>query len=321
MKHSSKWLISVLLIALVVISGCSKTEESDTTSLEVSELSDKQKDETDRDKALSVHGFLNITKQNESYELTSEDGSSSIPLLFEHTLPDVEAGSGSELRVVGSIKTDEQIAVLKVDRVEIMKVAQNTKETDWFTVENVLEDKERFLNKTITVSGRLPQTSSKDKQGNTVQKLLDKVIDEYIVLEGENMDIGNCTAWVRGTITSISQEVSLTISDYHLLEQFYAHDAFEETDSPASLTVDKLISSKDNYLNQTISITGRLPQTLIEDKQGNMVQVLWDDSLEQYVILEDKAVKDGDCKARVTGIVTNVDEEVRLQLISYEVLQ
>lgn len=59
---------------------------------------------------------------------------------------------------------------------------------------------------------------------------------------------------------------------------------------------DKLIQN-----NTEVIVSGNLPQALIQDKNGNEVQVLWNSTTSEYIILQGFSIPFGGCTAQATG--------------------
>ncbi|MBF0580409.1 hypothetical protein IM774_11660 [Erysipelotrichaceae bacterium RD49] len=62
---------------------------------------------------------------------------------------------------------------------------------------------------------------------------------------------------------------------------------------------DKLIQN-----NTEVIVTGNLPQALIQDKNGNEVQVLWNSTTSEYIILQGFSIPFGGCIAQATGTLS-----------------
>lgn len=87
-------------------------------------------------------------------------------------------------------------------------------------------------------------------------------------------------------------------------------------------TVDEVYAKQDELVDsdQLITVDGLLPQTVIQDKSGKDVQVLWDPDLKQYLILSGFKIPFGGCEAQATGRLTrNENGELVLNMtyISY----
>lgn len=79
----------------------------------------------------------------------------------------------------------------------------------------------------------------------------------------------------------------------------------QQTPQNAPSSVDKVIEYASNYIStqQEVWVQGNLPQSLLQDADGNMVAVLYNDSNSQYIIL-DGQVNINSSRAVATGTLS-----------------
>lgn len=84
-----------------------------------------------------------------------------------------------------------------------------------FSVNEVLNKPEKFLDKKIAVYGSLPQSITLDHSGNPNTVIFNENSDNFIVLKGKSINFGGCHAVVKGTLTSNGIDLILDVEDYY----------------------------------------------------------------------------------------------------------
>ncbi len=89
-----------------------------------------------------------------------------------------------------------------------------------------------------------------------------------------------------------------------------------EEEDPASTVQDTSLSVDQVYENQgdliahktPITVDGILPESLVSDGSGKEVQVLWNEDLKEYILLEGFTIPFGGCTAQVSGTLSRNGE-------------
>ncbi|MCR0613020.1 zinc ribbon domain-containing protein [[Clostridium] innocuum] len=84
-----------------------------------------------------------------------------------------------------------------------------------YSVDDVLNNPEKFLDKKIAIYGKLPQSITYDHSGNPNPAIFNETTDNFIVLKGEKITIGGCDAIVKGTLTSNGIDLILDVEDFY----------------------------------------------------------------------------------------------------------
>lgn len=102
-----------------------------------------------------------------------------------------------------------------------------------------------------------------------------------------------------------SSRSSLSPSSSESGQQDLLKDA-AKTVQEETINVDEAYQKADSLItDQTpVTITGQLPQTTIRDKAGNQVAVIWNNQVNEYIILDGFEIPFGGCPAQVSGTLT-----------------
>ena len=325
-------IVLIVVVVVLIIAGIMFLTKPKDIEIEANDLADliaeKQADKYYSDN-LYVRGYLyrdpSKTANEEGYFILVSDlndvndsGLTDQMILFSYDKGlDEDLGTGSEITVQGNLRKDSDGNATQILIGEKIIVHKKVKFVKSFgSTTELIEQSENYLNKKVTVLGKLFITNSFGAYISD-EKLVDSIW-LYKISNSELFETQQRGDWCIVTGKLIIDGSNLAIEVDSVEQNDFTDELSLRFDN---LDLEYIESHSEQLIGKEISVVGNLGMDFTEVESGRYAPALYNEDSSKFIELTGKNPDIGNCLALVYGRLEERNGRIVLDVDEYEVMK